>query len=75
VDKAITDLNKIINDYKYDILSDDAMFLLAKIYDEKKNDKGRAMEYYKQILKDYPGSIYGAQSRIKFRELRGDFVN
>lgn len=75
VDKAILDLNTIINDYKYDILSDDAMFTLAKTFEEKKGDKVRAMEYYKQILKDYPGSIYGAQARIKFRELRGDFVN
>ncbi len=75
VDKAITDLNMIIDNYRYDILADDAMFLLARVFEEKKKDKSRAMEYYRQILKDYPGSIYGAQARVRYRELRGDFVN
>lgn len=75
LDEAIEDLNNIMNNYKFDILADDAIFLLAQVQQDNKKDKVKAMELYKKILNDYPGSIYGAQSRIKFRELRGDFVN
>ena len=73
--EATKDLESILDNYKYDILADDALFLLSKITYENLNDKTKAMDLYKRLLKDYPGSIYGAQARIKFRELRGDFIN
>jgi tetratricopeptide (TPR) repeat protein len=75
IDEAVKDLELILADYKFDILADDALLLLAKITDENLGDKPKAMELYRRLLKDYPGSIYGAQARVKFRELRGDFVN
>lgn len=75
IDEAVVDLKSILENYKYDILADDALFTLAKVTEENLKDKDKAMEYYRQLLKDYPGSIYGAQSRIRFRELRGDVVN
>jgi tetratricopeptide (TPR) repeat protein len=75
VKEAVADLEQILKLYQFDILADDALFLLAKIKEENQDDKPKAMELYRQLLKDYPGSIYGAQSRIRFRELRGDFVN
>lgn len=75
IDQAVADLKSILENYKYDILADDALFTLAKVTEENLKDKEKAMEYYRQLLKDYPGSIYGAQSRIRFRELRGDIVN
>lgn len=75
ISEATKDLESILENYKYDILADDALFLLAKITFENLKDKTQAMNLYRRLLKDYPGSIYGAQARIKFRELRGDFVN
>jgi tetratricopeptide (TPR) repeat protein len=75
VEMAVKDLENIMQNYKYDILADDALFTLAKLHEEKLKDKEKAMELYRLILKDYPGSIYGAQARIRFRELRGDIVN
>jgi tetratricopeptide (TPR) repeat protein len=75
IEEAVVDLKSILENYKYDILADDALFTLAKVTEENLKDKDKAMEYYRQLLKDYPGSIYGAQSRIRFRELRGDSVN
>jgi tetratricopeptide (TPR) repeat protein len=74
VEASINDLNRLLENYKYDILADDALNMLAKIYEEKMNNKTKAMELYKQILTDFPGSIFGANARKKFRELRGDFV-
>ncbi|MCH8317662.1 MAG: tetratricopeptide repeat protein, partial [Bacteroidetes bacterium] len=74
-EQAIAALEQITLAFKYDILSDDAHFLLAKIYEEKLNNKERAMELYKSLLIDYPGSIYTVEARKRFRKLRGDKVN
>lgn len=73
--KAVDNLEKIVKDYKYDILSDDAHFLMAKILEEKLNQKEKAMELYQEHLKLYPGSIYTAEARKRFRFLRKDVPN
>jgi tetratricopeptide (TPR) repeat protein len=74
IDVAIDDLNKLIENYKYDILADDSLYMLAQIYELKLEDKSKAMELYKRMLTQFPGSIFGANARKKFRDLRGDFV-
>jgi len=73
--KAVESLNKIIKNYSYDILSDDAHFLMAKIVEEKLDQKEKAMEMYQEHLKKYPGSIYTAEARKRFRMLRKDSPN
>ncbi|MFN8353497.1 MAG: tetratricopeptide repeat protein [Spirosomataceae bacterium] len=73
--KAAEDLEKIIKEHPYDILCDDARFTLAKIYEEKIKDKETAMRMYREILQKFPGSIYGAEARKRFRLLRGDTIN
>ena len=75
VTKAIEDLELICKNFSIDILGDDALFLLAKTYQEKLAEKGKAMKLYQQLLQKYPGSIYGAESRKRFRNLRGDTIN
>lgn len=75
IDKAIEDYNKILQDYKYEVTADDAVYNLAKIYQNYKNDSAKAMEYYQKILVEFPGSIYGADSRKNYRKLRGDIIN
>ena len=72
---AINQLHRIVFDMPYDILTDDALFEMAKIYEEQLNDFTKAQEYYQQLLTEYPGSLYVAESRKRFRKLRGDFVN
>lgn len=67
-------LDKIIEEFAYDILVDDAVFHLAKIYEQQKN-KDKAMELYQQILLEQQGSIYTAEARKRFRNLRGDNLN
>lgn len=73
--EAIEDLKTIIAKYPKDILGDDAQYTLGKIYEERLKDKQAAMDAYQKILTNYPGSIYGADSRKRFRLLRGDVVN
>ncbi|MBD2723538.1 tetratricopeptide repeat protein [Hymenobacter armeniacus] len=71
---AIATLERITNNVKYDVLSDDALFLMARIQEEDLKDKGKAQELYNQVIVKYPGSIYVAEARKRFRKLRGDGV-
>ena len=73
--EALEDLKKIIISYPNDILGDDAMFAQGKIYEERLKDKQAAMDAYQKVLTQYPGSIYGAEARKRFRVLRGDTIN
>ncbi|WP_461142326.1 tetratricopeptide repeat protein [Spirosoma pomorum] len=73
--EALEDLKTITTKFPQDILGDDALFTQGKIYEEQLKDKNAAMEIYQKILTQYPGSIYGAEARKRFRLLRGDVVN
>lgn len=70
--EAAADLQKIVDDFSYESLADDALFLLAEIYQKYLNDAEKAKELYSQMLVSFPGSIYVVDSRKRFRELRGD---
>ncbi|HKI90512.1 MAG TPA: tetratricopeptide repeat protein [Draconibacterium sp.] len=63
-------LQQIVNDFSYESLADDALYQLAELYNYQLNKKEQAKELYKQMIVDYPGSIYVDESRNKFRELR-----
>ena len=70
-DKAIEFYNLVLTNYSQDILADDACYRIAHIYEYNLNDKEKAAEYYKKILFDFSGSLYTAESRKKFREIKG----
>lgn len=72
--KSVDLLYRIVFDMPYDILTDDALFEMAVIYEELMKEPSKAQEYYQQLLTQYPGSIFVAESRKRFRKLRGDFV-
>ncbi len=72
IELAIANLKKIIENYAYDLLGDDAAYKLAEIYDYRLKNKEEAMKYYKKIIFDYKGSIYVPEARKRFRALRGD---
>ncbi len=57
-----------------DILVDDAFFLQGEIYERQLGQKDKAMEIYREFLNKYPGSVYAAEARKRYRLLRGDFV-
>ena len=69
---AVATLEKITANPKYDVLSDDALFLLASIQEENLQDKEQAKTLFNQLLVKYPGSIYVAEARKRFRKMRGD---
>lgn len=70
--KAIEFYQKIITDFSEDILGDNAIFELAKLYDERLKNHDAAMELYEKILLDCPGSLFTVDARKRYRELRGD---
>ena len=72
LDNYIEMLELIVKEYSYDILIDDALFDLAKIYDYKLNNNEKAREYYQQLILNYQGSIFVSEARERFRILRGD---
>lgn len=71
---AIGLLQKIRDKYGEDILADDAYFLQGDIYEHHLGNKAKAMEIYREFLNKFPGSVYAAEARKRFRQLRGDFT-
>jgi len=65
----------ILKDYPFGLLGDDASFNLAYLYENRLNDKTRAMEFYESLMTTYPGSLYVVEARKRFRALRNDPVN
>ena len=62
-------LNTIVKDHSWEMLADDALFQLATIYKNKLNRKPEAMELFKKILTDYPGSVYVVDARAEYRKM------
>jgi outer membrane protein assembly factor BamD (BamD/ComL family)/thioredoxin-like negative regulator of GroEL len=73
-DQSIGLLARILTEYPDDVLADDAFFLQGEIYERQLNDKDKAMEMYREFLTKFPGSVFAAEARKRFRTLRGDFV-
>ncbi len=73
ISDAVDNLDNILNLYKDDIYGDDALFLKADLFENYLEREEEAMEIYKEILFQYPGSIYNAEARKRFRSLRGDY--
>ena len=64
--------DQIIAHYKKDILADNALFKLAEINEKNLGNTPRAMELYKELMTDFPGSLFVVEARKRFRTLRGD---
>lgn len=71
-EKGILQLTRIIDEYPNDVLADDAFFRRAEVYEINLNQPERARDYYLEFLKRFPGSVYAAEARKRYRILRGD---
>lgn len=70
--EAITHLKKIYTDHPTDLWADDAVYMVADIYENQLNDKEQAKALYQKIITDYAGSLWINDARKRFRILRGD---
>ena len=68
-------LAQIISQYSEGILADDALYTRAALYENKLNNKQRAMELYQDLPTRFPGSLFVVQARQRYRALRGDVLN
>ncbi|PWJ36031.1 tetratricopeptide repeat protein [Sediminitomix flava] len=73
--ESINALQQIVDNYTTDIWGDDANYLIGTIYEEYLKDNDKAMEYYKDQLVKFKGSVYNVDARKRFRTLRGDNIN
>jgi len=60
---------QIFQNYSTDILADNALFKHALILENKLNKKNEAMTRYKDLMTNYPGSIFVDESRKRYRKL------
>ncbi|MFO7869437.1 MAG: tetratricopeptide repeat protein [Bacteroidales bacterium] len=67
--QRITYLEKIVENYPYDIITHKAHFLLAEYYHKTTNNKDKARFHYKKIIDNYPNSFYITQARKEYRKL------
>ena len=65
-------LEKVVELYPNDILVDNAMYDLGKLYENDLNDKEQAKKWYEKLLFEQSGSIFVADAREHYRRLRGD---
>jgi lipopolysaccharide biosynthesis regulator YciM len=72
IDSAITYYQQVATRFSYEIYGDDAIYALGILFETKKNDPAKAMDYYKQIISNFGNSIYVFDSRIRYRKLRGE---
>jgi tetratricopeptide (TPR) repeat protein len=63
---------KLIRDFSTDILADNALINLAKLYEFKLNDTAKAKKIYEILVLNYTGSLFANEARKRYRFLRGD---
>lgn len=56
------------------IWTDDALFMLAELYEKNIKDNEQAKTLYQKLINDHPGSMFTTEARKRFRKLRGDII-
>ena len=74
-DKAKANYEVIIENYSDGILTDDAYYALANIYEKQFKQPEQAKALYEKIIFNHADSIYFVEARKKYRALRGDSIN
>lgn len=71
-DQSANFLQQLLQLDSTDILVDKAIYLLAELYANELKNVELAKANYKLIITKYPGSLYAAEARNKYRKLRGE---
>ena len=70
---AIEKLARISQEWSHDLLADDAAFMQANLLQEA-GQRDEAMQAYTEFLKKHADSVFAAEARKRFRQLRGDTI-
>jgi tetratricopeptide (TPR) repeat protein len=68
-DKALDYLKSIYEQYKEDVLGDDAVFKMAEIYQNNLHQNDKAKNYYEQLIIDYQGSTFVQVARQRLADM------
>lgn len=60
-------LQYVVDHYGSDILADDALFMLAELYERQLGNAAKAQECYERLVIDYPSSLYVDRARKKLK--------
>jgi TolA-binding protein len=67
-------LQDLIKSPQTNIWTDDALFILAGLYERELGKPAEAQLLYQKLITDFPGSMFTAEARKHFRKLRGDNI-
>jgi hypothetical protein len=67
-------LQDLIKSPQTNIWTDDALFILAGLYERELSKPAEAQLLYQKLITDFPGSMFTAEARKHFRKLRGDNI-
>ena len=73
--KALEVLDQIYKTKATDLYLDDALYFSGVIQAENLKNKEKSMEFFLQLIKEIPGSVFVADARKRLRILRGDALN
>lgn len=73
--KAQANYESIIDNYREDILIDDAYYMLAELNENQLKNPEKAKTLYEKIIFNHADSIYFVEARRRYRALRGDVIN
>lgn len=63
-------LQQLVDVYPQEIVTDDALMLLAQLNEEQLNNAARARDCYEKIILDYPTSLFVDQARKRYNALK-----
>ncbi|MFK7971463.1 MAG: tetratricopeptide repeat protein [Bacteroidia bacterium] len=70
IDKAMSYIERILENHKEDIYADDALYTKARLYDYNLKNPEMASKLYLEFLTTFPGSLYSVEVRKRLRALR-----
>lgn len=73
--KAEANYKNILANYPDHILTDNALYNLARLYEQQFENPELAKPLYEQLIFNHEDSIYYIDARKRYRRLRGDAIN
>lgn len=70
--KVVDPLQELISTHPTSIWIDDAIFMLANLYETKLNNVEEAKKLYQKLITDFSESMLTTEARKRYRNLRGD---
>jgi len=73
-EKAKVLYTKVYTDFPEEIRADNALYLLAELYENQLSSPEEAMKLYEKLFIDFSNSSFAVEARKRYRVLRGDDI-